>query len=458
MPDYLFVTGKLAAPALAATLEAMKPAFSHMTAVLGASVAALMDAGWISRHLPDAGGCRTVMIPGPCRGDLRLIEDRLGVPVVRGPNDLKDLPVHFGGRRDKTGYGAFRVRILAEIHDAHSLDLEAILARARYFRDSGADCIDLGGPPSGGLPQVETLVTALRAEGFAVSLDCFDPETIVRADRAGVDLVLSVNSDNLEVARGLRAKVVVIPDFGEGLASLEKNAARLAGWGIDPILDPILDPIGFGLSESLWRFREVRRRHPEAPMLMGLGNVTELTEADSTGVTAVLAGVMAELRIDYALTTEVASFARGAVRELDLARRIMHYAIETHSLPKGIDDALLTVKDPYHAVYSTAELLEIKERIRDQNYRIFVGNGRITVLNRDIFVQGTDPRELFPKLSVLDPGHAFYLGRELERAQLAVIIGKKYTQESPLRFGYLSPVREEPPQPSEPPKEPNVCA
>ena len=37
---------------------------------------------------------------------------------------------------------------------------------------------------------------------------------------------------------------------------------------------------------SLERYAEVRRRYPDAEMLMGIGNLTELTAADSTGVNA----------------------------------------------------------------------------------------------------------------------------------------------------------------------------
>ncbi len=452
MPEFLFITGRLAAPALTAVLKSMQPDFDYEITVLNSSVASLMDTRWISRQLHDAQGCSMVMLPGLCRGKLQVLEDKLGVPVVRGPVDLKDLPVYFGGTRDKSGYGAYRTKILAEIHDVYELSLEEILVRARYYRDSGADFIDLGGPPSGGLPDIENIVSALKAEGFGVSLDCFDPETIRNADRAGVDLILSVNSSNLEVARELRAKVVVIPDFGHGLDSLERNTEQLRSWGVPHILDPILDPIGFGLSESLWRYREIRNRHPEAELLMGLGNVTELTEADSTGITALLAGVMAELRVDYALTTEVISWARGAVRELDLARRLMHYACEERILPKGVDSSLLTIKDPPHAVYSQEELLEIKAAIRDKNFRIFTGNGVITVLNRDLFIQGTDPRELFAGLEVSDPGHAFYLGRELERASTALALGKKYLQEAPLAFGYISDALHKQQQAAEPPE------
>ncbi len=438
MPEYLFITGRLAAPALTAVLAAMRPDFDYEIAALDANVAALMDTRFIASRLTDARGCARVMLPGLCRGDLGVLEDALGTPVVRGPADLKDLPAHFGGRRDLSGYGPYRTKILAEIHDAHELSLDAVLTRARYYRDCGADYIDLGGPAAGGMPGVEDMVAALKAQGYGVSVDSFDPETIIRADRAGADLILSVNASNIEAARGLRAAVVVIPDFGEGLESLERNAQTLRRFGTSHILDPILDPVGFGLSDALWRYRELRRRRPDDPMLMGLGNVTELTEADSVGITALLAGVMAELSVDYALTTEVASWARGAVRELDLARRLMRYAVEERILPKGVDDRLLTVKERAHPSYSTRELRELQAGIDDANFRIFVGEDGVTAFNQDLFVQGTRPEDIFPRLGVDDPSHAFYLGRELERAFQALTLGKRYIQEQPLDFGYIS--------------------
>ena len=79
--------------------------------------------------------------------------------------------------------------------------------------------------------------------------------------------------------------------------------------------------------------------------MMGVGNVTELTEADTSGINAVLFGIAAELKVAAVLTTQVSSHARRAVREADRARRIMHAAARLNSLPKGIDDALMTVHD-----------------------------------------------------------------------------------------------------------------
>lgn len=437
MPDYLFVTGKLAADALTGILERMNPDFEYEMAVLSISVAALMDTRWIARHLTDAQGSRQVMIPGLCQGDLSVIQERVGVPVIRGPKDLKDLPIFFGRERVREGYGQYHVKILAEIVEAYRMPWESILARAEYYRASGADIIDLGCPVQGGFPGVAEVVAGLEERGFVVSLDTFDPDTILHADKAGLDMLLSINSQNMYLAPRLHCKVVVIPDFGEGLASLERNAAQLEEWGVPYIMDPILDPLSFGFTKALHRFYETRQRHPEAEMLMGLGNLTELTDADSVGINALMAGVITELGIDYVLTTEVISWTRGTVRELDLARKLMYYAYQNRVLPKEIDAGLITVKDPPHEHYTEAELRQMHRQLRDRNLRIFTDDSWIYVFNRDMFIRGTNPDEIFAQLDVADASHAFYLGRELERAALAVRLGKKYIQELELRWGYL---------------------
>ena len=68
---------------------------------------------------------------------------------------------------------------------------------------------------------------------------------------------------------------------------------------------------------------------------MGIGNLTELTAADSTGVNALLIAVCQELGVRAVLTTEVIPWARGAVREVDVARRLMHYAVDAAHDPEG---------------------------------------------------------------------------------------------------------------------------
>jgi hypothetical protein len=139
------------------------------------------------------------------------------------------------------------------------------------------------------------------------------------------------------------------------------------------------------------------------------------------------------------LTTEVIPWARGAVREVDVARRLMHYAVTQHTIPKGVDDRLVTVKDPAVLMFSEEELRALQSRITDPNFRIFADLEAITVLNNERFVRGTDIQAIFTALEVDEPAHAFYLGKELAKASLAVTLGKTYRQEGALSWGYLTP-------------------
>jgi dihydropteroate synthase-like protein len=438
MPRTLFVTGQLAAHALRNTVEGLSAKIDYEIAVLPISVAGLMDARFISKHLTGTNGCDYVVIPGLCSGDLKLISDNLGVEVIRGPKNLKNIPHSLGMASSLEGYGARQVKIIAEIVDAYAIGLDAILAKACYYKGNGADIIDLGCPVEGCFPDIEKAVRALKAEGFRVSVDSFNTEDILRADSAGIDFLLSVNSKNLEIARGLKCKVVVIPDENQGLESLEHTIAQLEAWHVPYIIDPVLKPISFGFAESIHEFIYMRQRHPQAAMLMGLGNLTELTDADTTGITAVMAGIITELGIDYVLTTEVSSHAQGAVRELDLACKLMSYACQNKILPKHLNDGLITIKDPQFSVFSEEELRAMQKQVRDRNFRIFTDRNTIYVFNNQMFVKDTNIKAIFEQLRVEDAAQAFYLGKEMQKALLAIQLGKQYVQEGKLRWGYLT--------------------
>jgi dihydropteroate synthase len=441
----LFVTGKLAAPLLRETIERLQAPFERDVAVLGISVAALMTTDWVGRFLEVAPGVDLVLLPGHTQGDVAVLERRLGVRVEKGPKDLRQIPQHFGMAAARAEYGAYDVRILAEINNAGRLTVPQILRRARAYADSGADVIDVGCTKGERFPSLAEAVRALRAEGHSVSIDSFDEAEVRSAVKAGAELVLSVNGANLELARELPATVVVIPDFGAGLDSLYRSMERLERWGVRFIADPVLEPIGFGAAESLHRYYELRRHWPDAEILMGIANLTELTEADSTGLTALLLGYCQELGIRHVLTTEETPWARGATREADVARRLMHYAVSRRSLPKHVDSRLLTVKDADVAVYGEAELRRMQAEITDLDYRIFTDSERIHVFNAERFVSGTDVNELFARLDVEEASHAFYLGKELLKASLALRLGKTYRQEAPLSWGYLTPPEDAPP-------------
>jgi dihydropteroate synthase len=437
----LFVTGRLAEPALRRVLAEMSPPFAYDVAVLGITVAALMTTPWIARSLQVPDGTDLVLIPGLCQGDAQVVGDKVGVPVQKGPKDLRQIPGFFG-RAATREYGAWDIEIVAEINDAPRLTRNALWEAAEYFRASGADIVDIGCTPGLAFPTLADVVRDLTAAGMRVSVDTFEPDEIRTAVGAGAELVLSVNGSNVGVARelaGSSARVVVVPDLGGTLDTIEPTLEKLATWGVRCLIDPILEPIGHGFMASLERYAEVRRRYPDAEMLMGIGNLTELTAADSTGVHAILIAICQELRVRSVLTTEVIPWARGAVREIDIARRLMHYAISHQTIPKGVDDRLVTVKDPEVLTFSEGDLRALQAAITDPNYRIFADRDAITVLNNERFVRGTSIRDIFAQLGVDEAAHAFYLGKELAHASLAVTLGKTYRQEGALSWGYLTP-------------------
>lgn len=442
MTRVLFVTGKLAEPALRRVLAEADLPFSVDVAVMRITVAALMTTDWIARFLDVPAGTDLVMIPGLCEGDTGIVADRTGVRVEKGPKDLREIPQYFGRAEAVREYGAWDIEILAEINNAPRLTPAAIHAAAEYYRTSGADVIDIGCTPGLPFPNLREVVADLVSTGMRVSIDTFDADEIRAAVEAGAELVLSVNGTNIEVARdlaGSSVRVVAVPDLGAPLETMDRTVEKLEAWGVPYLLDPILEPIGFGFTASIERYAETRRRYPDAEMLMGIGNLTELTAADSTGVNAVLIAICQELGIRSVLTTEVIPWARGSVREVGIARQLMHHAVTHKTIPKGVDDRLVTIKDPAVLTYTEEELRALQARISDPNFRIFADAEGITVLNNDRFVRGTNIQEIFNQLEVVEPTHAFYLGKELARASLAVTLGKTYRQEGSLSWGYLTP-------------------
>jgi dihydropteroate synthase-like protein len=435
----LFVTGKLAAPALRDTLDRAELPFDYEIAVMKITVAALMTTEWIARRLELPDAVTKIMIPGLCEGETEVLSHRFGIPTEKGPADLKRLPAWFGQADARANYGRRDIRVFAEINHVPRLSLDRILDIAGHYRDSGADVIDLG--LSLGRRWLEdgpAVIAELRERGFVLSIDTMDADEILMADEAGVDYVLSLNGSNRQLAERLRATPVLIPDTPDDLDSLEATIAHLERLGKPYLVDPIIEPIGAGFGASLGRYLEVRRRHPEAEMFMGIGNLTELTEADSTGVTALLIGFCQELGIRNVLTTEVINWASGAVTEAVLAAQLMHFALEQGTTPKHVDGRLLTVRDEELRPYEESELRELHAQVTDPNFRIFADRDWIYVFNSELFVKGTDFNEIFDQLGVEEATHAFYLGKELMKATIARALGKNYRQESPLDWGYMT--------------------
>ncbi len=145
----------------------MAPRFDGHVAVLKITVAALMTTPWIARFLEVPEGTDLVLIPGLCEGDIDVVSERFGVRVEKGPKDLREIPGYFGRQTAASDYGAYDIEILAEINNAPKLAPAACRAAAEYFRDSGADIIDIGCTPGLPFPGLGDAVRELRARGCA---------------------------------------------------------------------------------------------------------------------------------------------------------------------------------------------------------------------------------------------------------------------------------------------------
>jgi dihydropteroate synthase-like protein len=432
----LFLTGKLAEKQLHRILEQMQPEFTYTVHQLGIKVAALMTTDMIARRLTDTFNADRIIVPGRCRGDIDKLSTDLSLPVERGPDELKDLPQYFGKAAHKIDISHYTVKVFAEIVDAPFVSIESILQRASYYRDNGADVIDIGCLPGTPFPHMEETIQALKHAGFLVSIDSLTSEDLLRGGKAGADYLLSLHESSLWIAGEVEAVPVIIPETHEDLESLYRSIETLQVNNQPFIVDPILDPIHFGFTASLVRYHAVRKRYPGIEMMLGVGNITELTHADTLGMNALLLGICSELDINHILTTEVSKHACRAIKEADLARRIMYAAKHQDRLPKHIDNGLMALHETAPFPYSADEIKELAEQIKDPSFRIQTSPEGIHIFNRDGIHTAQDPFDLYPKLDVAgDGGHAFYLGVELARAQIAWQLGKRFTQDEPLQWG-----------------------
>ena len=177
---------------------------------------------------------------------------------------------------------------------------------------------------------------------------------------------------------------------------------------------------------------------PGAPILMGIGNLTELTEVDSAGVNTLLIGFCQELEVRSVLTTAVINWARSSVAEVDVARRLAYHAVTRKTLPKHLDPRLVLLREGKVPRFGPEVLAGMAARVKDPNWRIYAEDGLLIAFNNAHFLTGTDPTLVFERMGVADPSHAFYLGLELMKAKTALTLNKSYRQDNALDWGFLT--------------------
>jgi dihydropteroate synthase-like protein len=451
----IFITGKLAYPSLNKTLSRLNLDFDYQILKMPITVAALMDSDFIIRNLKkseiinlDNNSELEIILPGRSRSEIEKIKTEIKnnkLKFIKGPEEIIDLPEFFGKKKAKIYFEKEKRdhKIIAEINEAALMDLNEIIKIADYYHNNGADIIDLGCVNGRDFPHLEEVIYSLKEKDYKLSIDTFNQDEIIRASKTGIDYLLSINSHNIEVLDyDVSYLPVIIPDPEQGnLKSLFKNIEEVEKKGLkNYIIDPILDPINFGFSQSLFRYLKLaKNKNINKDMMMGVGNLIELSDCDSTGLNFLTAALAVELNIEYLLTTEASFKTRGAVKELDLALKIISHAQKENSLPNKLSNLLFTLKDRKDRNYNKEEVKEIKDSITDSNYRILNDGEAINIFNAKEEYRGKNIGELFSKLkNAEEPSHAFYLGKELQKAYTALNLSKNYRQEDELNWGYLN--------------------
>ena len=202
----LFVTGKLAEPALRRVLAEMAPPFACDVAVLKITVAALMTTPWIARVLEVPPGTDLVLIPGLCEGDPQLDRGhsracawrrgrrtcaRFRGTSARAPTRARLRRVgHRDRRRDQQ-----RAALDARRHPAGGRALPRLRRRHHRHRLHARTAVPR--PRRRG-------ARAARARACASASTPSTPAKSRTAVAAGAELVLSVNGSNIDDRAGPR--------------------------------------------------------------------------------------------------------------------------------------------------------------------------------------------------------------------------------------------------------------
>jgi len=419
-----------------------------------------------------------VLVPGLAKGDWKRLEEEKGVKIRLGPIHVCDLPLVFkhldelelshnvpacrllGDLKTKETLklvesienGEFsignvriggRPKIVAEIVDAPELGEDELIEKIDYYLESGADIIDLGIPIEYDPERVRRAVRVARDRCEALSIDTFSKKAMEIGVEKGVDMIMSVSWKNVECEEVITRDLAVVA-VDRNVEGLLKLVNRLKGRTDKVVADPILDP-PLRVFESLMRYRRYRELDPDTPMLMGVGNVTELIDADSIGINALMACVAEELGVELLFTTEASVKTRGSVRELKVASYMAKASKIKGTPPKDLGLSLLVVKEKTRVEGGEPKgnvvmAKESEKFVRDPkgDFRIWIWKDRIVCEHERATILGKSAKEILDTVirlnlvSRLD--HAGYLGRELMKAEIALKLGKNYVQDEELRF------------------------
>ena len=502
----LVVTGRLA------EYDVKKAVKDHADVlVVDINIAAFIKPELLKRSLysfKTHTGYDLILIPGLIPADFSDVEQEFGVKIRLGPRDVRDLDFVLSYSAElnfsktipacelltqklqaeahdklqsieKASDYAFKIRdlkigggvmkVMAEIVDATRMSKDELTKRIIDFREKGADIIDLGVASDATVTDVQRTVEIAKFADVPISIssDTKNPELIKSAIDEGIDLVLNLDSNIIkEVGKYIASNevpAVVIPDLkSEQVASrsdmstlkpqtsnLKSNIKLAKSLGIEVIANPTLNPIGSDFTGSICRYYEFRQQDKETPLFFEVKNITELMDADSVGVNAMLAGIGMEIDASILFTSECSNKTVGGINELKTAAQMMLLARQRNCAPKDIGIDLLRLKEKRRHKEMKIPVNDILHVHATQNekwtadpagcFKIGITESKEIVAiheirkHRSTVIIGNTAKEVLDTILreglVTHLDHAGYIGRELMKAELALKFGRSYAQE-----------------------------
>lgn len=363
--------------------------------------------------------------------------------------------------------------IIAEIVNCPEKDNVKILKKTKHFIESGAKIIDIGCVSNKPDPErIKEIITLIRSEyDVLLSIDSMDLKEVKAAVDEDIDLILSLDLGNykdfLDLPKNI--PIVILPtnlrrayfpkEPVDRVKNLFKLTKELQKKGFQKLIaDPLLEtPITPGICNSLDSYFLYKKqimlenyKNLELPLFFGISNVVELIDIDSVGINGLLASIAAELDIGVLFTVEHSPKLFGGVRELKDSIKLNYLAKYKNTPPINLGLSLFKAKgkiiqkvppfkennaeivDKLNTDYNSDEkgyfriyLNQIERKI----YILFYSN-KDNLLHTSIGENAESlSKNIIKQDLTRDLYHLNYLGRELKKAEICLLLGKPYIQD-----------------------------
>ncbi len=474
----LIITGRLAAEMVRKTIASIKD-YQIDVYVLPIEIIGLARVENILSNISrkNVEGYDYLLVPGLVQGDLRILEEKLGVRVIKGPKSLELLKLLFI-------IGPEKFRPEKDAEEVIIENLEKVFTEAREYYEKRIDkYVEIGGmklpysPPPLRIGYV--FEKGYGSNWIKKYLTKYKPDILMlppwRSCRELMNDYLFITENKLLPEGGLgvpwdrnlfnecrelyeEASLIYNVPLNE-LDYAEKLGVPLVVYlddarKMDMIKDKEQVIIDFGLSpltKDLFRkIREYEAYKDRFPLAAWLSNVSYSIDVDSHGVYAVLMDLLMDAGVGLQIVWEMEDKLRWSLMETLIIRDMLQVARRHGILPRDMGFDLLLVKDRIYYEMPLKEYDKVVEAKKTEFegfdpmgiFRISVDmdEGVIKALyigrKGRILIKGRSCEEI--RDTILELGlvsklsHAFYLGAELCRAEEALRLGKKYEQEKHL--------------------------